>query len=532
MMNIQRTIILTERYLNLPVKNGAPKAQLTITVDGQAVRKFGIELTDGQPDFWVFADMQSYLGKSATIEAADLPAASKLLAGIENAAQIRDEKSIYHEKLRPLVHFTTRRGWNNDPNGLVYHKGEYHLFYQHNPYGHGWDNMHWGHAVSTDLFHWKELPTAIFQFVQCKGMAFSGSAIVDEHNIAGYQTGGEKCLIAFLTDTGSGEVLAYSNDAGLTWSLAAENPMIKHPGDGRDPRILWHAPSRQFVIAVYRVEDSKQGVAFFTSANMKQWERQSFIAGFFECPDLFELPVDGNPSQTRWVLSAADGGYMIGKFDGKVFTPDTDKIRYTYGNAYYAAQTFNNIPAADGRRIQIGWGQSTTAGMAFNQCMTIPTSLSLRTTPQGMRLTPYPVQEIERVRGKSRVHSGVSVSASRPITDDLGVESMDILLSCVLPKSGWLVLDVRGVPVFYDGHKQQLYCQGCVGPLTAVDGKLELRVVVDRSTLEIFGNKGELYMPVAVIPDAEQRTVSLSCSMGDKLKIERLEVHELHSIWG
>lgn len=531
-MSLQCTITLTQRYLNFPVKTGAPKVQITISIEGKVVRRFGIELADAQPDFWVFTDMQEFLGKSAVIDSPELPLSLKVMLAIENTAKIHDEKSIYHEKLRPLVHFTSRRGWNNDPNGLVYHKGEYHLFYQHNPYGHGWDNMHWGHAVSTDLFHWKELPTAIFQFVQCKGMAFSGSAIVDENNIAGYQTGSEKSLIAFLTDTGSGETLAYSNDAGLSWSLATENPMIKHPGDGRDPRILWHAPSRQFVIAVYRVEENTQGVAFFTSTNMKHWERQSFIGGFFECPDLYELPVDGNPAQTRWVLSAADGGYMIGRFDGKKFTPDTDKIRYNYGNAYYAAQTFNNIPASDGRRIQIGWGQSTTKGMPFNQCMTVPTSLSLRTTSQGMRLTPYPVQEIERLRGKSRIHNGVSVSSSRSLKEDLGAESMDILLSCRIPTNAWLVLVVRGVPVFYDGTKQQVYCQGCVGPLSAVDGKLELRIVVDRSTLEIFGNKGELYMPVAVIPDAEQRSISVSGNPIGKLMVDRLEVHELRSIWG
>lgn len=530
-MSLLRRITLNERYLNFPVKTGAPKVQLKISIDGLPVRKFGIELTDGQPDFWVFTDMEGYQGKAVIIEAAELPAGSKVMAAIENTHQIRDDNSIYHEKLRPLVHFTSKRGWNNDPNGLVFYKGEYHLFYQHNPYGFNWDNMHWGHAVSTDLFHWKDLPTAIYAFTQCKGMAFSGSAIVDEHNVAGYQTGSDKSLIAFLTDTGSGEALAYSNDAGLTWSMAGENPVIKHPGEGRDPRILWHAPSRQYVIAVYRVEENIQGVAFFTSTNMKNWERQSFIGGFYECPDLYELPVDGNPAQTRWVLSGADGGYMIGRFDGKKFTSDTEKIRYTYGNAYYAAQTFNNIPAADGRRIQIGWGQSTTVGMPFNQCMTLPTSLSLRTTSQGMRLTPYPVQEIERLRGKSRVHTGVTVSSSRPIKDDLGAESMDILLNCSVPAGGWLLLDVRGTPVLYDGTKQQVYCQGCVGPLNMIDGKIELRVVVDRSTLEIFGNHGELYMPVAVVPVSEHRAVGLQCSSVDKIKLERLEIHELNSIW-
>ena len=530
-MAIQRTLVIKDRYLNIPVKTGAEKLHLTITVDGRAVRKFAVELADGKPDFWVFCDMQSELGKTAVIST-ESTTSIKPLHAIENSAHMHDEASFYHEKLRPMVHFSSRRGWNNDPNGLVYYKGEYHLFYQHNPYGWNWDNMHWGHAVSSDLFHWKEQPTAIYQFTQCKGMAFSGSAIVDENNTAGFQAGSDKALLAYLTDTESGEVLAYSNDAGLSWTLASENPVISHTGEERDPRVFWHEASKQFVVVVYRVEDSKQGLAFFTSKDLKKWERQSFIAGFFECPDMYQLPVDGNPAHMKWVLSAADGGYMIGDFDGHKFTPDKEeKTRFTWGNAFYAAQTYNNIPASDGRRIQIGWATAAAPDMPFNQCMNLPTCLSLRTTSQGVRLTPYPVKEFDQLRGRSYVHTNISVSANHPLKADLGAEAMDILINLSVPAKGWIIAEVRGIPVLYDAFAEKLYCQGCVAPLHLTDGKLELRIVVDRTIMEIFGNQGEVYMPVAAIADASRRAVTVSCSPTSALQVQRFEVHELYSIW-
>ena len=213
---------------------------------------------------------------------------------ITEGDDIPDAAVVYHEVDRPQFHFTSRRGWLNDPNGLVWQAGTYHLFYQHNPYGWNWGNMHWGHAVSPDLVHWKELPTALYPR-KFGDWCFSGSAVVDEHNTSGFQEGDQPPLVVAFTSTGRGECIAFSNDRGKTWKEYPENPVVKHPG--RDPRLVWYGPGRHWVMAVYDETGGRQGIAFYTSPDLKHWTFQSKIEGFFECPDLFELPVDGRPAQ-------------------------------------------------------------------------------------------------------------------------------------------------------------------------------------------------------------------------------------------
>ncbi|HEY3377299.1 MAG TPA: glycoside hydrolase family 32 protein, partial [Armatimonadota bacterium] len=351
MENGQRQLPLCGRYLIFPVKNGAAKQKVQISVDGQVQREFFIELADAQPDFWVFTDMSPWQGKTATIQVAGLPPTASGLLAIVCADSAPGADDRYQEASRPQFHFSSRRGWLNDPNGLVYYQGEYHLFYQHNPYGVQWENMHWGHAVSPDLVHWQELPAALYPFSQAKGHAYSGSVVVDHANSAGFGQGTAPAMIAAFTDTACGEALAYSNDCGRSWSYAPDNPVVRH--EGRDPKVFWYSAGQHWVMALYDIREGKHGIAFLTSADLKTWQRQSWLDGFFECPDLFPLPVSGEPHTVVWVLSGADGNYRLGDFDGKTFIPISAKLPFQYGNAYYAAQTYNEIPAEDGRRIQI-----------------------------------------------------------------------------------------------------------------------------------------------------------------------------------
>lgn len=525
----QREVVLSHRYLNLPVKAGAAVRTVSVSVDGVPVRRFEIELADEKPDFWVFVDMADWRGKTATITVDGAPDGSGGLSAVECSDEIRGDE-VYSEKLRPLFHFTSRRGWLNDPNGLVYYEGEYHLFYQHNPYGTQWGNMHWGHAVSTDLLHWKELPEALYPLTMAKGHCFSGSAVVDESNTSGFGAGDEKPLVALFTDTGCGEAVSYSNDRGRTWTCAPGNPVIQHTG--RDPKVFWYGPGKHWALALYDVQDGKDGIAFFTSPDLRKWTRESWTGGYFECPDIFALPVDGDEKLTRWVLSAADGWYQIGGFDGKTFTPETEKIRYHHGNCYYAAQSFNGIPEADGRRIQIAWGQNAvTPGMPFNQCMLVPVSLTLHSTEAGPRLRPHPVREIESLRTNGQEFRSIRLDAEHPKTVNCKAESLDVLAEFSIGGASEMTFAVRGVPVVYDADKQALSCQGCTGPLKPRDGKVRLRILVDRSTIEVFGNDGELYMPVAVLPDPADRTVTVSRGGTGKAEIERLDVYELRSVW-
>jgi fructan beta-fructosidase len=523
--NARREIICDRLYLNLPVKIGAKKRRMSIQVDQKVAREFEIELADDQPSFWVFLDLTPFRGKKATVVVDQLPETSRALDLLEVSDTIKGAENLYRETLRPQFHFSSRRGWLNDPNGLVFSAGEYHLYYQHNPYGWDWGNMHWGHAVSPDLVHWRELPIAIYPR-KFGDWAFSGSAVVDRLNTSGWKRGDEELLVGAYTSTGRGECIIYSNDRGLTWTEFEGNPVVKH--QGRDPRLLWHEPTRRWVMALYNENEGKRWITFHTSPDLKQWTFASRIEGFFECPDLFELSVDGDRAKTKWVLTAASSEYMIGTFDGREFRPETPKLPGHRGEAFYAAQTFSNEP--HGRCVQIGWGQMKTPGMPFNQMMSFPCELSLRTFPEGIRLCWQPVREIEKLRARTtRIEPQPLPPGANPLAQIVG-ELFDVRAELGVGRAAELGLGVGGTEIVYDVKKSELMVRGKRAPLRAVEGKVRLRMLRDRTSLEIFGNDGELFMPIALPNDGQRPKLSLFARGGEG-EIQSLEVHELRSTW-
>ena len=521
-----RELLADKRYLHLPVKTGASQRRMKLSVDGNVVREFDLELAEGPADFIAFVDVGAWQGKLLTIEAGKLVNGADALAAIETSASLPTEQQLYHETNRPQFHFTSRRGWLNDPNGLVYHQGEWHLFYQHNPYGWNWGNMHWGHAVSRDLVHWQELGDAIFPWSDCRGAAFSGSGLVDVQNTAGFKTGSEDVLVAALTDTDAGESIAYSNDRGRTWKMFEGNPVVKH--QGRDPKIIWHAPTKRWVMAVYDEWEGKQYIAFHSSADLKQWNFESRIEGFFECPDLFEATVRDGPeaSQRLWVLYAADGQYVLGDFDGHVFQPRMPgKQQVWYGN-FYAAQTYFGAP--DGRRVQIGWGRGIEfPGMPFNQQMTVPVDLTLRSTAEGVRMFAEPIPELAALHERTVELSDVALTG-QPQAIELEGELLDIQAEFQVGEDAVAKLSVRGIDIVYDAAKKTIDC-GVVAPLSPVDGKVSLRILADRGSVEVFGNHGRVAISRGVILDPKQTKVELAKS--GTVKLTKLTAHQLKSAW-
>lgn len=520
-----REIRLTERYLNFPVKNGAPKKRVTVRLTEDVTREFEIELAEAGEDFWAFLDVSEFKGRTAVLKSS--PESTKGLAAVECLPHIKGNENLYQERLRPQFHFSSRRGWNNDPNGMVFYMGEYHLYYQHNPYGWDWGNMHWGHAISKDLVHWTELPIALYP-AKFGDWAFSGSAVVDWKNTSGFQSGKEPPLVLAYTSTGRGECIAYSNDRGRTWTDYSGNPVVKHVG--RDPRLLWHEPSRQWVMALYNEHDKGQWITFHTSPDLKAWAFQSRIAGFYECPDLVELPVDGDKKNKKWVLSAASSEYMVGAFDGKVFTPETPKLRGHRGNAMYAAQTFSDIPKRDGRCIQIGWGRIPTPGMPFNQMMCFPTVMTLKGTKEGPRLAWMPVKEIKKLRGDThrwrRLQPGTGIRTFEKVRGPLLEAHIEFLVDA----ESKVVLSLAGAEIEYDGAKRELASMGVRQPLEPRDGKVIFTALLDRTSLEIFADDGLLYMPLALktMPPAGATTLRIE---GPATSVKSLTIHELKSSW-
>jgi len=403
----EKEFIINKRYLIWPVKDKAEKQRFYNHLDGSLLSFIDVELAPGEPDHWYFTDLSQYQGSTILIHASLPEHLKNAFNRIVLSDKVPGMENVYHETLRSQFHFSSKRGWNNDPNGLMYYEGEYHLFYQHNPYGWAWHNMHWGHAVSKDLVHWKELPAALYSDVE--GYMYSGSGAVDFNNTLGFQKGNDKTLICFYSSNGNhgfipggkmSQSIAFSLDRGHTWTKYQGNPVLpKITMQNRDPKVIWYKPGKHWVMSLY-LDKPNESYALFTSEDLINWEMSDeyYIEGSGECPDIFEIPMEGHPGESRWIIWGARGIYKVGSFDGKKFTPESESVRLIWGNAY-AGQTFDNAP--DGRRIHIAWmanGNPGQPGMPFNQHMSLPMDFTLTETEQGPRLRANPANEIEIIR--------------------------------------------------------------------------------------------------------------------------------------
>ncbi|MHA1991671.1 MAG: glycoside hydrolase family 32 protein [Candidatus Hodarchaeales archaeon] len=574
-----REFTIEKQYLNFPVKQGATTSLIHIIIDDKIVREFEFSLTIDKPDFWVFLDVSEFKGKKVTLQILE---GSQAIDKIYQANSYPGEENIYKEHLRPQFHFSTRRGWNNDPNGLVYYDGEYHLFYQHNPFGwsYGSDaNKAWGHAISKDMIHWEELRDAINP--DNLGGIYSGSAVVDKLNTTSFQTGDEKPIVCIYTSAGGktpwskdkpfAQSIAYSNDRGRTFTKYSGNPIQEHIRlANRDPKVIWYEPLNQWVIVLY-LDDNEVG--FFTSKDLKSWQLESKYKRdkLHECPELFQMAIDGNEENKKWILFAANGRYDIGQFDGKKFIPDTKSIRFHYGNCFYASQTFNNIPKEDGRRIQIAWGVIPMQGMPFNQQMLFPVQLTLRTTEDGPRLFTQPINEIEKIYGKNWIFQERVVEEGQQsiLGESFNIDLYDISAEFEIGSAERFGLIINNIQISYETKDQKLYCQERYASLKPMEGKVKFRILVDRTTLELFANDGQIYLPIRTHIDiaklselyskfgtdfnmteiselypyklnyAVSYTDPISIEKGEIIvfseggiiKLVKMEVHELKSIW-
>ena len=484
-----REMAVTAKWLMLPVKNGARMCKVRVLVGEKTFREFDIGLAPGEPDWYAALDVSSLKGGRLTLRVDSSSAGSKTL----DRVHFSDEAPVpdgYDGASRPQFHFSPARGWMNDPNGLSYYNGEWHLFFQHNPYGVNWGNMHWGHAVSKDLFHWREVGEALYP---CElGAMFSGSAVVDRNNTAGF---GRNAHVLTFTGTAAGSTqgIAYSLD-GLNYKKWTGNPAVPNiTGGNRDPRVFWYKPGRHWVLALYVAEKGRHNVVIFNSPDLKSWRRVGTIPGdrsgegrfLYECPELFELRVEGE-NISRWVVFGASGEYSIGAFDGKTFTPECDRLilnRPIRGCGYYAAQTFGDVP--DGRRILLAWFRTHMPGMAFNQSMGLPLELKLVRTSNGLRLAEFPVKEVESLRMGHAV----------PFSEFDG-ELVEAFIDMRVRPTGTVRLSLRGIPLAYDAAQETLEVDGVHTAWPLAMGRFKARLFIDRTGLEVFSLDGLVGLPV------------------------------------
>ena len=532
-----------KKYLILPLEEPGNESSVDILVNGEFQNTYLIRLAEKSIDYRIPMDISAWKGKKVELLVKNCPDTAAYLSDIRQSDTLVINKE---ENFRPVYHFSPPYGWMNDPNGLLYYNGSFHLFFQHNPFGSRGQNTSWGHAVSNDLFYWEHLPEALYP--DQYGLIFSGSGMVDWNNTAGFQKGEDKTLLAIYTQFNAQEKklhqsLAYSNDKGLHWTKYPKNPILKHRSapDFRDPKVFWHEPNKEWVMAVA----CNRELEIYTSSNAIDWKYESSFGndyglpqGGWECLDLFELPLDGNKQNKKWVLicnstlGGPSGGpitqYFVGSFDGKKFTSEYDKKEIhllDWGKDHYAAVSWSDIPPEDGRRIIIAWMSNwdyanDVPSVSFKGAMTVPRELKLISKNNKPVLTSYPVEEINNLRKDEKRISTVirnDYIIENLYTDNEGAYELELNIKNITSDLiGLKLLNSKDefVDISINIPEKKLYVDrtqsGIMGfhpafPVKAyadIETKEEysIRILVDKASIECFEGKGETAITNIVFP--------------------------------
>lgn len=554
--------VVMKRYLLLPIEDSADLINASLIVDNQLCQQLRVRLAKKDVEYYVTLDVSMYTGQQIAL----------ILEGVEDDAicwQHTKGVDVFDrgntERLRPIFHFSPDYGWMNDPNGMFYKDGIYHLCFQYNPYGSTWENMSWGHAVSTDLIRWKHLPDVLHR--DGFGDMFSGGAIVDKNNDAGF---GEDAIIAFYTNAGVGQMqcLAYSSDNGQTFTKYRNNPILtSKEADFRDPKVFWHQKTKRWIMLLA----VDQHMEIYSSINLRDWtfessfgEKEGAHGGVWECPDLVELPIQGT-RDTRWVLlcNINPGGpfggsatqYFVGQFDGKTFKNDSpSKTKWMdFGKDYYATVTWANAPG--NRAIALGWMSNwqyanQVPTKQFRSATAIPRDLLLFSEEGEIYLKSTPCAELCSFTQTKRLVSDVVVNKEYELMDVFSEKTLAYSLELEISSddADWIGLKLfndkgEAVTMSIDIREREFrmnrarsgatdfdpsmtFANETFSPLYGSRELVKLYILVDTCSIEVFGNDGKFTMTNLVFPQEPYNHVCLF-SKGGAFKILSIDVGEI-----
>ena len=560
------------KYLILPVQESNDEATVNVLVDGKTDKTLSVRLAKSKVDYTVPLKIEDYKGKKVLLNVVTSQSRSSVREAKEDACwqniSVSDTfDTSNREKFRPAYHHTPLYGWMNDPNGMFYKDGEWHLCYQWNPYGSKWQNLSWGHSVSRDLIHWEHRPDAVIE-PDGLGMIFSGSSAVDRSGSAGF---GKDAVVAMYTSAAASQIqsLAWSDDNGETFTKYDGNPVLTLDSEARDPNMFWDAERNVWILVLAHALDHE--MLIFSSPDMKDWTLESSFGrglgaqdGVWECPDLFELPVNGE-SGKKWVLlcNLNPGGpfggsatqYFIGDFDGKTFTSDTDDSGKVptkwldYGKDHYATVSFSDAP--DGRRTVIGWMSNwqyapEVPTMQFRSANTLPREMGLFRAPDGqLYVSSTPSPEVDALRGalvksvsktslgsKARTYSIPELCEIDMEISPKKAESVEIELSNAAGEKVVMIYDAKSDSLSFDRRKSgivdfsQDFPAVTVSPAYPDGDKVGLRIFIDRSSIEVFGKDGRFAMTNLVFPNSPYSRLSVRAT-GGSVRLSDLKIYSI-----
>lgn len=565
--NEQSVVAVSEatRFLLLPVQDDAPEAKVGVISGNTRVGELAnVRLARERVDYYVPFSLEAFMGKDVKIDVLGMPQGSLCWKELK----LSDTFDMANrEKYRPLYHHTPAYGWMNDPNGMFYKDGVWHLYFQHNPYGSTWGNLSWGHSTSTDLVHWQYEGDPVMP--DAWGLIFSGSSVVDTDNTAGFGPG---AIVAFYTSAKStpwGDVqmqsMAYSTDGGKTFTKYAGNPILTSTErDFRDPKVFWYAPGKHWVMLLA----VGQQMQIFSSKNLKEWKHESDFGlkhgahgGVWECPDLVELPIEGT-KEKRWVLicNLNPGGpfggsatqYFVGTFDGKKFTNQfpTKTKWMDYGKDHYATVTFSNAP--DGRCVALGWMSNwqyaaVVPTKQYRSANTIARDLTLYRQDGDLLLKSAPSKEIEAARNDAKSIKKFNVSDSYSIENLLDGNDGAYEIEMEIKSNGaqkivFTLLNGKGesVLMYYDTAMRQFVMDRSNSGETAFSrdfpamtaapvgegDDFTLRLFVDRSSIEAFGDGGKFVMTNIVFPSEPYNKMKFESVRGS-FTVKKMNVYRI-----